>query len=158
MTWNWRWKLNLQLFSVLILETSEENMNLVQIWSIIDIIVRQGDYSLFRAISLFPTMFIKFCLLSSAEASKSNVYIRYKVTRELKGNACPLLFLLKLTDIFITETYFPLALCIVMHNVADNFLKHRDKRRICSKQAISPFATMFSTFYVQMDFNTSWRK
>ena len=31
-------------------------------------------------------------------------------------------------------------------SAADNFLKTNDKRRNCSKRAISPFATMFSTF------------
>ena len=31
---------------------------------------------------------------------------------------------------------------------ADDSCKHRDKRRNCSKQAISPLATMFSTLFI----------
>ena len=37
-------------------------------------------------------------------------------------------------------------------SAADGFWKHCDKRRNCSKQAISPFATMFSTFFSNYTF------
>ena len=98
----------------------------------------------------FLHMSLWFQKASASEASES-VYMRKRVNYSPHKPLCVYSHVL--------------CFCVLQHNYVLSFLtplqqmdfwKHIDKRRNCTKRAISPFATMFSTFCPRLSIQL-WR-